>query len=566
MQDETQIVDNKKKVRKVRAIVLKADTEPGKSKQLPEDDPFTQLTEMGRILSPPIDPYYLVTLEERNTELRSCFDAMATNIDGFGHYFVSRLNNDVEIPEDIKKKVELERIKLENFFLYAGMEDCFVDLRKATRNDLESTGNAYWEIIRDSAGNIQYFQLMRPHEVRLGRLDRESYKVDVPILQLNEDKSVTIKKIPVWKRFRRYVNSIYVGIREFETKTYKTKWFKEFGDPRTYDIETGELVSEEKLMDWDGKGNPMPEDRKANEVKHWRLYSSRSSYGLPRFMGCIVDIEGDRKASEVNFITLTNNNIPSKVIMVSNGQLTQETVDRIQEFITKLQGDDNRSKVLVVEAESLGEEGEDSGQVKVDIKSLTDETLTDAMYKEYSAANREKVRSSFRLPPIFLGGSQDYTRSTAETSRRLADEQVFAPERNSFDNWINRILFPHMGIVYHKFKSNSPNTTDNSELVKILAGAEKTGGMTPRRADMVLQDILGQELPPFADDPRFNPDLPFSLSMAEAVKNMADASEPGQQVTALKRLGYKEYVEELFELRKQLEEDWINELRGEDDL
>jgi hypothetical protein len=93
--------------------------------------------------------------------------------------------------------------------------------------------------------------------------------------------------------------------------------------------------------------------------------------------------------------------------------------------------------------------------------------------------------------------------------------------------------------------------------------------MTPRIARMVLEDILGRELPPFPDD--FRPDLPFSLAMAEAVKNQADVTEPGQQLTALKRLslltelvgeetGGGVIVETLLALRKSLEDEWSSEL------
>jgi capsid portal protein len=134
-----------------------------------------------------------------------------------------------------------------------------------------------------------------------------------------------------------------------------------------------------------------------------------------------------------------------------------------------------------------------------------------------------------------VGRSDDYSKSTAESSRRLADEQVFSPERDEFDALINRFLFPEMGVIYHKFKSSTPNTTDNALLVKILATAEKTGGITPRIARNVMQQILGEALPDFPAD--FPADVPFSLTMAQAVKNMADPAEPGQQVTALKALG-----------------------------
>jgi hypothetical protein len=50
----------------------------------------------------------------------------------------------------------------------------------------------------------------------------------------------------------------------------------------------------------------------------------------------------------------------------------------------------------------------------------------------------------------------------------------------------------------------------------------------------MLEDILGIDLPPMPKD--FPADTPFSLTMAEAVKNKADTSEPGQSVTAIKAL------------------------------
>jgi capsid portal protein len=245
---------------------------------------------------------------------------------------------------------------------------------------------------------------------------------------------------------------------------------------------------------------------------------------------------GDRASEEVNYNTLKNNNIPSMLLLVSNGQLTEASINRIKDFVaSQIQGGDNYSKFLLLEAEGE-EEGEDGGQVKIDVKPLTDTQHKDSLFQHYSKNNQDKIRRAFRLPPILVGRSDDYTRSTADTARKLADEQVFAPERSEYDTWINRRIFPEMGITHWKYKSNSPNTTDNTELVKILGGAEKTGGMTPRIARMMLEDILGQELPEFPADFEGKVDLPFSLLMAEAVKNKADPTEPGQQVTALKSL------------------------------
>jgi capsid portal protein len=375
--------------------------------------------------------------------------------------------------------------------------------------------------------------------MRLGRVEGEPFKVNVPILELQEDESFKIAQIESWQRFRKFVQSRMTPIPgglHSTTGGFRMRWFKEFGDPRVYDNTTGELVPPEKVESWKDTGKPMPEILRANEVVHFKLYSCRSPYGLPRYIGNLLSIFGLRASEEINYVTFRNNNIPSMVVLVSNGQLTHGSIERIESFVeSAIQGSDNYSKFLLLEAEGVLE-GEDAGQIKLEIKPLVSEQHKDALFQNYAKNNQDNIRRAFRLPPIFVGRTDDYSRTTADTSRRLADEQVFAPERDEFDNFINRRLFPAMDIVYHRFKSNTPNTTDNAQLVKILSDAEKTGGMTPRIARMVLTDILGRELPDFATDDRFDPDMPFSLLMAEAVKNKADPAEPGQQVTALKRL------------------------------
>lgn len=572
---------------KVRALIIEpnkivqkalGDTS-GQSKQVPEEDPITRMVKDGQVIDPPFNLFVLSTAPERNTELGPCVEAMETNIDGFGHRLISRVKVDKKgVSDKLKAEVNAERVRLDNFFLYAGMEDSFRQLRRNTRNDLETTGSGYWEVVRDATGDVQFFSHMRSYQVRLTSQEADPIEVEMPILEKLADGTVKITKITVYKRFRRYVQSMTVTRTGYATIGYKTRWFKQFGDPRTYDNETGVRVSPEKVASWGDTNKPMPESRKANEVIHWKLYSSRSPYGLPRFIGALLDMEGDRKASEINYVTFTNNNVPSTMITVSNGMLTDATIERIKEFVESLQGDDNRSKILIIEAEQIGEEEGESpeGQVKIGVEKMTSEQQKDAMFTEYSKANQDKVRVSFRLPPLFVGRSSEYSRAVAETSRRVADEQIFAPERAEFDSYINRILFPAMDVLYHEFRSNSPNTTDNNELVKIVSGAEKTGGMTPRIARSVLSDILGDiELPDFPED--FDPDIPFSLTMAEAVKSLgvgsgADKTEPGQTVTALKTVGAllgegaggEDIIEALMVLRKQLEEEWTSKVEGED--
>lgn len=603
MEANTKIVEMQKSAnaksnranQQVRALIIggvedpvtkAAGAEPGKSKEL-ADDPFQALSSKGHLIEPPFDMLTLAMLPEHSSELNQCVEAMETNIEGFGHRYVPRL--DMERMKTAKgepnvksvlKEVEQEKIRLENFFAYASIDDSMTDLRMKLRKDLETTGNGYLEVIRNAANEIQGFNHIPSYQMRIAPVDEEQIKIDVPILEKQSDGSIKATELTTWKRFRRFAQSratmrknlTYIG-------SFKIRWFKEFGDPRVIDNRTGKVAG--ASIDGEEKTPAeLPEQHRANEIVHFKIYSARSPYGLPRYIGNMLTIFGDRAAEEINFVTFRNNNIPSMVVLVSNGQLTEGSIDRIKGFVeSQIQGSDNYSKFLILEGEG-DLEGEDGSTVKMEIKPLVKEQHKDALFQNYSANNQDKIRRAFRLPPIFVGRSDDYTRTTAEASRKLADEQIFAPARTSFDEWVNRILFPRMTVVYHKFKSNSPNTTDNQELVKMLAGAEKTGGMTPRIARMMLEDILGIELPPFPED--IKPDVPFSLTMAEAVKNKADPAEPGQQVTALKAIEMltdggdifgdasdDQVVERLLRVNKALEARWqqaIEDANHGDDL
>jgi PBSX family phage portal protein len=502
--------------------------EPGKSNSMPED-PWSAMAAEGKIVEAPFDLLTLAMLPEHSSELGQCIDAMVANIDLLGHRQISRVKLDdpsIPVEDAVRKEVLAERAWLANFFEYCTQES-FSEFRERLRKDLEATGNGYFEVIRDLKGQIQQFQHIPSYQMRLTKMDDEAVECERSILKLMPDGSVVLDKVKEWRRFRRYCQGRALARRSgFQSVGTKRRWFKSFGDPRDINRDNGESGTEAK---------PVPADKRASEVVHLAIYCPRSPYGMPRFIGNLLSIYGDRAAEEINYTTFRNNNIPSMMILVSGGQLTDGSIKRLESFVeSQIQGSDNRSKFVIVEAEADSEEGEDAGQLRLTVERMTKDQHNDALFQQYSKNNQDKIRRAFRLPPLLVGRADDYTRTTAETSRKLADEQVFSPERDKFDALFNRIIYPVMGVRYHKFKSNTPNTTDNESLVKILSGSEKTGGMTPRIARAMLEDILSKDLPEFPPD--FPADVPFSLTMAEAVKNQADPAEPGQQITALKVL------------------------------
>lgn len=506
---------------KLRALiigpVIKQNLTTGQSKELPSDDLLQQLTADGRVIEPPFDKLVLAMLPEQSTELGQVIEAMVQNIEGFGFRLECRVRiDDPDCPVDLKNEALAEKSRLINFFKNCCVDHSFTELRKRTRTDLETTGEAYWEIIR-VPGTDQIIGLnhLPSYQMRLGRQDKDFTKFERATPVVKPDGTIELETVTYQKRFRGFIQARVGFISRSFAQTYGglIRWFKSFGDPRIMNNENGDIVEE-------GKEASVPEEKRASEMLHHRIYSSRTPYGLPRFIGNLITVFGDRAADEVNFITLKNNNIPSMVILVSNGQLTDGSIQRIREFVeTQIQPSDNYSRFLLLEGEGQFE-GPDAGQVKINIQPLTNDQHKDQLFQEYGKNNREKIREAFRLPPIFVGRSDDYTRATAEASRRLADEQVFKPERDEFDEMINKMLLPAMGVRFHTFRSNGPNVTDDEDLIRILATAERTGGMTPRIARIILADIFGREDLP-AMDPSIKPDVPFSLQMAEAIKNTA---------------------------------------------
>lgn len=542
-------------------------------------DPFSRLEKSGKIVRPPFDPLLLAVMPENSTEIGPAIDAMAINCEAFGWRLEPRIPVNEGTPLEVVKALAEERTLAENFFESACQdENGFDDLRDKLRRDFEATGMFYVEFLETpGSGALDGVNHLPAWTMRLGRKDAElteyvAKKVrkrvrfvevepevepeapgggllsEPPEGEVEERSVVRKQRIEEqvayelveetrWKRFRRYVQK-HEG---------KTTFFKELGDPRLIDCRSGEVVAREKLAEDHGDGAKReprftlrgdeiviePEGTRgfpvrwaANPVKHLDLYSTRSSYGLPRYIGNLFSIFGSRAADEINYVTFKNQNVPNLVVTVANGQLTDDSADRIDEFLEAIQGDDNYSKILVLEAEPVMEGMRDPGIVKIELKPLTKEQHSDAMFVNYQKNNDERTRRAWRFPPIFVGFSEDFTGKTIDASRRLADEQVFGPERTRFDRFWTRWVLLELGIVWSTFRSNSPNVAENADLVKLLAQGEKTGGLTPRISRKLIGRIINEDLGE-VDPDVLDPDAPFSLTLAQLMKTDAASSAPG---------------------------------------
>lgn len=473
-------------------------------------------------IAPPYSPAILVKLYEHSNALRPNIDAYAVNIDGFGHRFepvidlekneafeevrtamhferLAEAEDGIEdgdagstlIPTDdevearikeLEYEMKIEKARLLAFFNFATVKDSFISLRKKTRQDLEIQGNAYWEVLRSAHENTPaQFNYVPAFTVRLMPSDLEQIPVKVKV----KNTPLTYTEIDIYCRFRRYVQ-IYEA-----QKVY----FKEFGDPRVVSSKTGRVYeSEERMNAAEGEEGAKP----ATEMMHFAVHTSRTAYGIPRWVGAMLAVVGSRQAEEVNFLYFENKSVPPLAVMVSGGSLSKESVSRLESYVeSSLKGRRNFHKIMVIEAiPAEGAKSLDSaasGRMSIELKPLTDAQQKDSLFSKYDERNIDKIGMAFRLPRMLRGDIRDFNRATADAAIGYAESQVFAPERNDFDWWINRHILPEIGIRFWTFASNGPKTRDPMDLSSAIVEMVKGGILTPEEGRDLASAIFNRE-------------------------------------------------------------------------
>jgi PBSX family phage portal protein len=463
-------------------------------------------------LEPPYDPEALCLLFEHSNALRQNVDAYATNIDGFGFRLEPAIDFDAEdadrrvaeclyleqlaaqergeLPADAAldptdeqvraRRLELvrlaraERARLMGFFESCAFEHSFVGLRRRTRQDLEVTGNAFWEVLRNARGEVARLVHVPAYTMRLMPLDA----APVEVRETVHVSPVTVERMLTPQRMRRFVQIQY-GQRTF---------FKQLGDPRVISRKTGQVFrSLDELRAADCHDGP------ATEILHFAIHSPRSPYGIPRWVGTMLAVMGSRQMEEINYLYFENKRVPPLALLVSGGRLSEASVPRIERFIEEnLKGKANFHKILILEAEG-GSHTSDAARARIELRPLTDAQQQDALFQQYDERNIDKVGSSFRLPRLLRGDSRDFNRAVADAQLRFAEDQVFQPERDEFDHVLNKRLLGDLGIRFWRFRSQTPVTRDPERMTDMVEKLVRVGVLTPEEGRQLASDIFNRE-------------------------------------------------------------------------
>ena len=455
-------------VRTLGLTTKRADT----SRQMYVENEFASASFAGSTqpIAPPYDPLVLLKIVEESNMIKQCVAAYITNIAECGMEVV-QAHPDVPIDQD-------EADELQSFLENANSEESLATVNGKLLEDYENLGYGFLEVIRDRIQRISIMRHIRASTCRLMPKDQRYVSVQYEVRRGKRTAVITERR-----QFRRFCQ-IVSGV---------TRYYKEFGDPRRLNYETGEYETRE---------NRVPESMLANELIHYRQ-NSEDAYGVPRWINQLPSILGSRESEEVNMRYFEDNTVPPILLTVAGGRLTQESFRNMEQILNQQGlGRERQHKMILLEAVPERESLDDKGTVTLKVDKLTDARQGDGLFKSYDEGNQQKVRSSFRLPPVAVGLSQDVTFATANVSSFLAETQVYLPQRRRLDEMYNKQI---VGGVYGlNFKtvmlqSRAPAITNPQELMKTLTALNVMGALTPRTAIDAANRYLEVELPQYPE-------------------------------------------------------------------
>jgi len=455
-----------------RELKLAADTKVVVGQPLVYEDQFQSLYTKGVnnkfAIEPPVNPETLVAMCYANNTLLQCVQAMEVNIDGTGHTIEPvEADEEDKSKKPKKKKTDANKQKLEDFFSepYPGIS--MITLRRRLRWDMETTGNAYIEVLRNVKGEVIFLRHLEAITMRLVKLD-EPVTVEKTIERGGQEISVEMNVRE--RRFVQVVGTKYI-------------FYKEYGASRQLDRTKG---------DWLGKATPgNTTDNLASEVLHFVVDKDyRTGYGIPRWFNQTPSVLGSRKAENFNLEFFDAGGVPPVIIFLQGGTMLETMRTQLLHYLSG--GARSKQRAAVVEAQSTSGSIDSNNKVDVKVERFGDARQSDSMFQNYDSATEEKVRGGFRLPPIFLGKSADYNFATAMTSVMVTEAQVFEPERIEFDETINKTIVRELGVKDYLFVSNAMSLTNVDAQLKGLEIGKDTA--TPESFMNDVNAITGTKL------------------------------------------------------------------------
>ena len=426
----------------------------------------------GEWISKEYDQRGLEELVSNSSILPQCIHAYRSNIAGFG--IAIRYTEDAE--ENAEKAAEYTRAEdiIRRLCAEKETSEVFADIVEAR----ETYGIAYAEVIRTLGGDVCQMEFIEETTSIDKTAPLEPY-IDVAYYDRGE-------KIERRKKFRKYRQQIGGS----------TVYFREFGDPRRMDKRSGKYIGENEELD---------AKFEANEILDFPI--GTKPYGRVRWLGQVLGVDGSRRAEVLNNNYFKNGRHTPLMIVVRGGTLTDDSFDKLTQYMDDIKGEAGQHAFIVLEAENADSRADFDAVTKpeIDIKDMAGILQKDELFQGYLDNNRRRAQSAFLLPDIYVGYSTDYNRATAQTAQEVTEQQVFQPERNSLAWIVNHKLLNGYNFKHVEAYFRSPDLNNPEDLATLLNICNAAGGLTPNKAKSILFDALGEVSEDYDGDWANNP-------------------------------------------------------------
>ena len=489
------------------------------SRQIPNaEEVWSSLIASGEVIAPPFEPWHLVCTALESAVLPPSIDAMATNIGGFGTELVPMFETEDAVggqPLDVPPEAIEERGRLKLFVHACNPKLGLTGLMYQTDHDIETVGYGAVEVLRDRLGNPAALEHVPAYTLRLGRLS-PPIMIERPV---RHPEGGQIVSLPRFERFRTFVQ-----IRNGCSPVH----FREFGDPRFINRNTGEYRETSWGMDPNGGGI-----LDGSEIRYFCQYACWTPYGVPRWLGAAPQVKAARSTGELVVDWYENAPIGAKIALVAGGVWSKESITRSIDMIDDMaRGIENAWTLITLEAEATNADPIDAGKESRPAVVIDDYVvqIPPDLYKgpdSLWSMSRKQVKATFRLPPLYYGESDDYSRATAASATAVSEEQVFVPIRTR--RWLpflNMELLPMLGINFWTLALKGANTTGDSDMpfAELTAG----GGASPNALIRAWNGLQGTDREPIAE-PWGN--RPMALTL-ELLKMGLDPNKPLSELAA----------------------------------
>lgn len=399
---------------------------------------------------------------------------------------------DPEASELMGEDVKLEQEDLEAFLKHLCPNRSFTQLMKLTVSARKRFAFAAWEILRNELNNpVGVNPIEDGKTVKWCLADAEFTQIK-RVIRVGKTRTETLTE---HRRFRRFKQVTRTGFGFAN----KTTYFKEFGDPRPLNKETGEYWTT----------GPVPANfPAATELLIFADVDADGEHPTPEWLPILPDALASRAIRIINLDTLDNGATPPFLVIIE-GTVNEAKLKQIEDQFKDIQGETSRRRAVFVQIDSEGVGSGINKEVvtgRIRIEPLAQLMTTEGMFLKYLAFLEKSIASALRLPLLLVGNiDSTLNRATAEAALVFAEDQVFGPERQDIEDVLNDVFLPECvmfsrllsnekGLRYHRVKLGGYNADRTADYLKLLSAEKGAMSLNERRA-VVDTIVTDQKLP-----------------------------------------------------------------------